>query len=131
MFKSLLKSTEGGTGVGLATAGGVYAIYANALPNVATVRASAPHDTDLEAARKAAAWKSALLIAAVFVVARDLNSYIISGVALVGIDYMHKHANGVHPATGKLDVAMVDETISDAGDNSVDYSMPSYTDDGE
>lgn len=91
------------TMVGLLTAGGVYLIYNNALPTVADVRTADPHDGDVEAARKAATWKGLALIGAVFLVARDLNSYIISGSALIGIDLMYKHANAVHPATGKID----------------------------
>jgi len=62
-----------------------------------------PNNTDVEKARKGAAWKSAALITLVFLVARDLNSYIISGGALVGIDYMYKHHNAIEPTTGMLD----------------------------
>src|SRR4051794_20044260 len=95
---------ESATVVGLLSAVGVYLIYSDSLPGIADERTAEPHNADLESSRKGAAWKSAALIAGVFLVARDVNSYIISGIALVGIDYMHKHANAVHPATGKLDI---------------------------
>jgi hypothetical protein len=39
----------------------------------------------------------------VFLVARDLNSYIISGAALVGIDYMYKHNNAIVAGQKQLD----------------------------
>ena len=93
---------DSATMVGLLTAAGVYLIYNNALPSATAVRGAEPHDNDVETERKHAAIKSAALIGIVFLVARDLNSYMISGAALVGIDLMYKHANAVHPATGKI-----------------------------
>ena len=92
------------TMTGILTAAGVYLIYNNALPSITDVRSAEPHDSDAEKARKHAAWEGALLIGAVFLVARDFNSFIISGSALVGLDLMHKHANTVNPATGRADV---------------------------
>jgi hypothetical protein len=94
---------DSATSVGILTAIGVYLIYTNSLPNAADVRLAPANNEDIDSARKGAAWKSAALITLVFVVARDLNSYIISGAALVGIDYMYKHHNAIEPATGKLD----------------------------
>lgn len=95
---------DSATSVGILTAVGVYLIYMNSLPNMADIRLAPPNNEDIDSARKGAAWKSAALITLVFLVARDLNSYIISGAALVGIDYMVKHHNAIEPATGKLDV---------------------------
>jgi hypothetical protein len=95
---------DSATMVGLLTAAGVYLIYSNSLPSMADIRLGPPNDNDVEAVRKGAAIKSTLLIGLVFLVARDLNSYIISGGALVGIDYMYKHHNAIEPTTGRLDV---------------------------
>lgn len=119
---------DSATTVGILTAAGVYLIYSNAVPNGTDIRAAAPHDSDVEGARKHAAWLSAGLIAAVFVVARDLNSYVISGAALVGIDYFYKHQNAVHPATGKLDAGALSLVPGDSGA----YPLPDYSaaDDG-
>jgi len=94
---------DSATTVGILTAVGVYLIYNNALPNMADLRLAAPHNNDVEKSRRAAAWKSAALITIVFLVARDLNSYIISGAGLIGIDYMYKHQNAIQPATGELE----------------------------
>jgi hypothetical protein len=94
---------DSATSVGILTAIGVYLIYQNALPSAADIRMAQPNEPAVESSRKGAAWKSAGLITIVFLVARDLNSYIISGAALVGIDYMYKHHNAIQPATGKLD----------------------------
>jgi hypothetical protein len=110
--------------VGLLTAGGVYLIYQNALPNITDIFAANPHDDTVEKARKMAAVKSAALIGLVFLVARDVNSYIISGAALLGIDYMHKHANATNPATNKLDTVNGGGSIAPAAT----YPMPAYED---
>jgi hypothetical protein len=114
---------DSATTVGILTAAGVYLIYQNALPNVADIRSAPPHDSTIESSRKGAAWKSLVLISAVFLVARDLNSYIISGAALVGVDYMYKHANAVHPATGKLDV---NTSAGQSIDQSQAFPLPEY-----
>lgn len=122
---SRLTNVDSGTVVGLFTAAGVYLIFNNALPNVTDVRSAMPHNNDVEKARKTAAWEAAGLVAIVFLVARDLNSYIISGAALVGIDLMYKHANAVHPATGKADVSNSGQSISNV------YPLPEYSGDAE
>jgi hypothetical protein len=109
------------TEVGILTAVGVYLIYNNALPSMADVRLAPPNNEDVDSARKSAAWKSAILITAVFLVARDLNSYIISGVALVGIDYMYKHHNAIQPATGQLETGGPPVMMPSAGN----YPLPS------
>lgn len=102
-FRSRLRP-DSATSVGLLTAAGVYLIYNNALPSIADIRSATPHDNDAEKARKHAAWMSAALVVGVFLIARDFNSFIISGGSLVGIDMMHKHANTVDPQSGKADV---------------------------
>lgn len=94
---------DSATMVGLLTAAGVYLVYNSALPTLADVREAPPNNNTVESARKSAAWKSAALVGVVFLIARDLNSYVISGLALVGIDYMYKHHNAIEPTTGKLD----------------------------
>src|SRR6266516_4520711 len=116
---------DSATTVGLLTATGVYLIYSNALPNMTDIRSSMPHNDDAEKERKQAAWKSAALIVLVGLVARDLNSYIISGAALVGIDIMYKHANAVHPNTGKVDVSSEADTV--APGLATAYALPDYS----
>lgn len=123
MFPSKLRP-DSAIMVGVLTSVGVYLIYNNALPNLTDIRSAPPNDSDVESERKAAAWKSAALLGVVFLVSHDLNSYIISGVALAGIDYMHKHANGIHPATGKLDNGGGGETVAPGMAGA--YSLPDY-----
>jgi hypothetical protein len=106
--------------VGVFTAAGVYLIYNNAVPSIADVRSAPSYDLDAETARKHAAIVSALLVGTVFLVARDLNSYIISGAALFAIDAMHKHAGAVNPGTGKID------SVAGANNISSVHPLPTY-----
>jgi hypothetical protein len=87
---------------GLAEAGAVYVIYQAALPNHADIRSADAHNTDIEASRKRAAWMAAGVLGIVFLMTKDLNSFLIGGLALGGIDILTKHANAVSPATGKM-----------------------------
>src|SRR5437868_3815321 len=100
-LKSVLKPDSSIT-VGLAEAAAVYVIYQSALPTHADIRSAPPHNSDIESARKAAAWKSAAVLGFVFLITQDLNSFLIGGLALGGVDYMAKHSNGINPATGRL-----------------------------
>lgn len=126
-LKSVL-NPEGSIMAGLAEAAAVYTIYGAALPNHADIRSAQAHNPDIEAARKAAAWKSAAVLGFVFLLTRDLNSFLIGGLALGGIDYFYKHSNGVNPATGKLDSggASITSAPAEAG-NEQAFPMPDYT----
>jgi len=126
MIMSLISKLTEGTSisVGLGEAAAVYAIYNQALPNG---RMTAPHNTDIESARKGAALKSAAILSVIFLLSHDLNSYIIGGVALVGVDYMYKHQNAVHPNTGKLDTSTAGASV--APTLSVAYPMSDYSED--
>ena len=114
--------------VGLAEVAAVYVIYQSALPNHADIRSAPAHNTDIEAARKKAAWTSAGVLGFVYLLTRDLNSFLLGGLALGGIDFLTKHSNGVSPATGKLSLAPGAAVQSAGGDNSTAYPMPDYGD---
>lgn len=128
MFKSLLKP-DSGIMVGVLTSIGVYEIYKTALPTATSVRNAPPHDADVESSRRAAGFKAAGLVGVVFLLSRDMNAFIISGGALVGIDYMFKHSNGINPGTGKLDVGNGGETIAPGMAQS--YPLPEYSEDDD
>lgn len=100
-LKSVLKP-DSSVMVGLAELAAVYVIYQSALPSHADIRSAPANDTTIESSRKAAAWKSAAVLGFVFLLTQDLNSFLIGGLGLGGIDLMTKHANGVNPSTGKL-----------------------------
>lgn len=114
---------DSATMVGLLTAAGVFLIYNNAVPTTANIRASVQHDADVEASRKKAAWESVALIAVVFAVARSVDSYIISGAALIGIDYIVKHENAINPNTQQVDTGT--ETMDASLHPLPDYSTAS------
>lgn len=123
-LKTIFKAPEGSITVGLAEAAAVYVIYQSALPNHSDIRSADPHNTDIEASRKRAAWKAASILGLVFLITQDLNSFLIGGAALGGIDIMIKHANAVHPATGKV----AGPTAPAAGDLDTATPLPDYSD---
>ena len=125
-LRSVLKP-DGSVMAGLAEAAAVYVVYQSALPNHADIRSAPAHNTDIESARKAAAWKSAAVLGFVFLITRDLNSFLIGGLALGGIDYMTKHANGVNPGTGRLAGSTKDMGPKD---NSTAFPLPEYSEAG-
>jgi hypothetical protein len=130
-LKSVLKPPEA-VSIGLAEAAAVYVIYNSLLPNHADIAAAPAHDATIETARKKAAWTAASLLGFVFLITQDLNSFWIGGLALVGIDFMSKHANGTNPQTGKLQTAGATITTATgaAPDNAEAFPMPDYADSG-
>lgn len=130
-LKSVLKPDSSVT-VGLAEAAAVYVIYQSALPSHADIRSAPPHDTTIDSARKAAAWKSAAVLGFVFLLTQDVNSFLIGGLALGGIDIMTKHANGVSPATGKLADApgssITGAPMEPAASNDTAFPLADYSD---
>lgn len=128
---SVFKTAEGSVSVGLAEAGAVYIIYQSSLPNHADIATAPAHDQTIETARKKAAWKSAAVLGFVFLITQDVNSFLIGGLALAGVDFMVKHSNGLNPATGKLAAgsAVTQSTQVDAG-NVTAFPMPDYADTG-
>lgn len=124
-LKSVLKP-ESSITVGLAEAAAVYVIYQSALPTHADIRSADAHNTDIEAARKRAAWKAASILGLVFLITQDLNSFLLGGAALAGIDMMVKHSNAVHPATGKL--APAGPAAGDAVELDTATPLPDYSD---
>lgn len=131
-LKSILKP-DNSVLLGIAEAAAIYTIYSAALPNHADIRSAPPHDATIESTRKGAAWKSASILGFVFLLTQDLNSFLIGGLALAGIDYMTKHANGVNPATGKLATSAPGSSITGVatepeGGNDTAFPMADYAD---
>ena len=103
---------------GLATATLVYAVYSNATPTVADIRVAKPHDADIEASRKLAAWTSAAIVAGISLVAKDGTIFVMGGVMVIALDWWHRHANEVNPMVGRA-------TAPDAIPVSTEESDPS------
>lgn len=121
-LKSLLPSPGAGAALGLGEAIAVYLIYQSSLPPAVDVRMGAPNDGNIESARKTAAVKSAGLLGIVFLLTRDLNSFIVGGLALGGIDYLYKHHNSINPVTGKYEQQSGGEMVAPSNV----YNMPNY-----
>jgi len=132
-LKSVLKP-DSSVMVGLAEAAAVYVIYQSALPSHADIRSAPAHDQTIDSARKAAAWKSAAVLGFVFLLTQDVNSFLIGGLALGGIDLMTKHANGTNPSTGKLQAPgsqitqMQGQQQAGGPDNAEAYPLADYGD---
>ncbi len=95
-FKSIL-SPPASIGVAIGTGGMVFAIYALTVPNIATVHATTPHDPNVEIARKKAAYSAAIAAAAVTILSKDLNPWIIGAGAIIVSDLFIRHANASAP----------------------------------
>lgn len=123
-FKSLLPNPGSGVALGLGIAISSYLIYQSALPSHADMRQGNPNNDDLESARKGAAVKSAAVLGVVFLLTHDLNTLIVGGLAIGGIDYMAKHHNAINPATGKLDSSQNGRSIRQQSNL---FSLPDYS----
>jgi hypothetical protein len=121
-LKSVFSSPEGGVVGGLATAIAVLFIYNSALPSHADIRTGDANNTDIESARKGAAIKATALVGLVFLLTRDLNTFILGGGTVAGIDYLAKHHNAINPTTGTFDTSA---GVDNAMPNNV-FSMPDY-----
>lgn len=86
---------------GLAVGALVVAVYSKALPSQADVRVGQPQDDDIDAARKAAAWTSAGVCAAVSLIAGDATIFVIGGTITVAMDWWVRHANANNPSLSK------------------------------
>jgi hypothetical protein len=100
-FKSILRP-EGSITMGVATGILVYAIYDRSLPDAATMGATRPYDTNIEAGRKKATYTSAAVVATVALLTRDANVFILGGMVLIALDVHARHANVTEPSTGAL-----------------------------
>lgn len=98
----MLKAPEVSIGVGLATAALVYGVYQNGLPTVADIRSLDAHNKDIDAAERGATWTAAAVVAGVSLIAKDPTVFTIGGTMVVAMAWYHRHANMVHPTTGKV-----------------------------
>jgi hypothetical protein len=88
--------------IALATGAVVYGIYAVTLPPVAETRVTMPGNQHIAASRKTAAWTAAAVVAGISLLAGDPAIFIVGGAMVVAEDFIQRHANAVHPQTGKV-----------------------------
>jgi hypothetical protein len=94
------KTAEASVGVGLGLTGVVYAIFNSTMPSVADVRSVEADNRDLQKSRRTATVMSAILVGGVGLMTGDATAYIIGGMAIVGMDWIYRHADQVSPLTG-------------------------------
>ena len=98
-------------------------IWRHFVPNMSDVRTAQPFNTDIESAER-----TALLVGTIFTLvvagfARSAEVFAVGGLVLVALDFATKHANAVHPDTGKM-AGMGPGDVS-AG-SSQSFPMPDY-----
>jgi hypothetical protein len=93
---------EASLGVGLATAGLVFAIHSQATPSIADIRVGQPNDDHIYGSEKAATWMSVGVVAAISLVAKDPTIFIIGGAATVAMAWWTRHGNVLNPLTNSV-----------------------------
>lgn len=97
---------EVSVGMGLATGAVVAAVYFNALPPMVDVRVGRSQDQDVAAARKAAAWTSAGIVAGISLITKDPTVFAVGAGFTVILDWWYRHANANDPRARKVTTAM-------------------------
>lgn len=126
LHSSVLKP-EGSMMAGIATGALVYGIYSLNMGNLAMIHASPPGDGNARATRKKAAIESVAAVAAISLLARDANIFILGGGITILLDWHARHAVEAHPDTGQLAdnsgyvpaeqaVPMIDQAPAEDGD---------------
>jgi hypothetical protein len=101
LHKSILKP-EGSIVAGIATAALAYGVYQMNMGNLATVHATGAGDGNARASRRKAAIEATAAVAAISLLARDVNIFILGGGVVVLLDWHARHAVESHPDTGQL-----------------------------
>jgi hypothetical protein len=112
---------------GLATASIVYAIFSNATPSIADIRTAPAHDANIASSERMATITSVAVVGGISLIARDANIFIIGGFMVIAMALWTRHANGVNPATGKLQVPGAVPTVP-ASTQAADDTSYGYTD---
>jgi hypothetical protein len=79
----------------------VYGIFQVNLPNMTEVRAADMGNKDVESAERAATWESAGLVVTISLIAKDPTIFLVGGFITLALAWKYRHANMVHPATGR------------------------------
>ena len=103
---------EHSLGASLAVMALDFGIYQLNLPSTADVKSSNPHNSAVDSSRKAATWTSVSVCAALSLLAKDPNIFIFGGGFAVALDWYYRHANAVHPGTGRVTMPPVSGTQS-------------------
>jgi hypothetical protein len=98
-------------------------IWRHFVPNMADVRTAQPFNGDIESAERTALLVGTMFTLVVAGFARSAEVFAVGGLVLVALDFATKHANAVHPDTGKM-VGMGPGDVSAGSSDS--FPMPDY-----
>jgi len=101
LHKSILKP-EGSMMAGIATGALVYGIYSMNMGNLAEIHTTPAGDGNARAARRKASIEAVTAVAAISLLAKDVNVFILGGALTVLLDWHARHAVEAHPDTGQL-----------------------------
>lgn len=102
-------------------------IFLHFTPSIADVRSAEPFNHEVERSERAALLTTTAFTLLVAGFARSLDTFLIGGAVIVGVDFAVKHANAINPATKKL--ATTPNSGSLESDNL--SAVPSYTETGQ
>lgn len=88
--------------IALATGAVVYGIFQTHMPPVAEQRVTMPGNQHLSASNKTATWTAAAVVAGISLLAADPAIFIVGGAMVAVLNFTSRHANAVHPQTGKV-----------------------------
>lgn len=103
--------------IGVVGAVGEFLIFNHFMPPVIDVRSNQPYDSEIEKSER-----TGLIVGAAFLALLTsfspgkIETFAIVGGALVAIDFAYKHANAVHPASGKMQKDMPEQTLYSVAD---------------
>jgi hypothetical protein len=88
--------------VALATGAVVYGIFQVMLPPVAEAKVTMPNNVHLQTSRKTATVTALAFSGGLSLLAKDPTILIVGGTLAVVLDFVHRHADAVHPQTGQM-----------------------------
>jgi hypothetical protein len=88
--------------IAAATGAVVFGIYQSHLPTVAETRVTSPGHPAIQSSRKTATWMAAAVVGGISLIAADPTIFIVGGIMVVALDFTHRHADAVNPATNKM-----------------------------
>lgn len=88
--------------VGVAGVAVVYGLYQLNMPNMTEVHGAKPHNESVSSSQKKAMWGSAATVGALFLLTKDATVFTLGGLMFLYEEWSYRHANAVHPMSGKV-----------------------------
>lgn len=88
--------------IALATGAVVYGIFQVQLPSTAEVKSTMPNNQHLQSSRRTATIVALAVSGGISLMAKDPSIFVVGGTLAVVLDFVHRHADAVHPQTGQV-----------------------------